>query len=360
MDCCLDNEDDIQLTTPRPARKRRGRPKLTEEARAKKARSAIPEDLQQLSLAFESASKQAIGTLFNTSEAIPLYLPLIDKFKAISEKIQSAISKSYLGFHALIIILQITLITSCSHVIKDGPPNYFVDETKVPNAIPKAEPLAKYGNMPFYRVSGKRYYTLKSSKNYDEIGTASWYGVKFHHQRTSSGEWYNMLGMTAAHKTLPLPTYVEVTNLKNHRKVIVKVNDRGPFATNRIIDLSYVAAKKLGMIGPGTTHVRVRAINPKATNQSLANNTESNTSFFKNWFSSNDAVYLQVGAFRERANALRLKHRLASILKAPIDISNLNERYSLYQVRVGPIYDVATAEKISHKLRRLGIKSNRI
>jgi len=155
------------------------------------------------------------------------------------------------------------LLSSCSHMSRqDGPPNFYVDETKIPNAVPKVEARAKYGNMPSYVVFGRRYYTMSSSKHYEAIGTASWYGTKFHSHRTSSGERYNMLAMTAAHKTLPLPTYVEVTNLKNNRKIIVKVNDRGPFESNRLIDLSYVAAKKLGMLGHGTARVKVAAIDP--------------------------------------------------------------------------------------------------
>jgi len=162
----------------------------------------------------------------------------------------------------LLISILILILNSCSHTRPDGPPNYNVDVSKIPNAVPKSEPLAKYGNYKSYIVRGKRYYTLKNSHHYNEVGTASWYGTKFHTRKTSSGERYNMLSMTAAHKTLPLPTYVEVTNLKNKRKVIVKINDRGPFASNRIIDLSYVAAKKLGMLGHGTTKVRVKAISP--------------------------------------------------------------------------------------------------
>src|SRR3990167_8137983 len=158
------------------------------------------------------------------------------------------------------IFFMVTSLISCTHTRRgDGPPNYAVDVSRIPNAAPKPEPLAKYGNMHSYKVSGKRYYPMKSSHHFEQTGVASWYGTKFHERRTSSGEKYDMLGMTAAHKTLPLPTYVEVTNLKNHRRIIVKVNDRGPFASNRIIDLSYVAAKKLGIIGRGTTHVRVKA-----------------------------------------------------------------------------------------------------
>jgi rare lipoprotein A len=245
------------------------------------------------------------------------------------------------------------LLTSCSHIHKkDGPPNFYVDETKIPNATPRAEPLAKYGNMSSYTVRGKRYYTMKSSKHYEAVGNASWYGTLFHGQPTSSRERYDMLGMTAAHKTLPLPTYVEVTNLKNDRTVIVKVNDRGPFAAheNRLIDLSYAAAKKLGMIGHGTAHVRVRAIDPGSYDKPTS------------WFASNKKskdVYLQVGAFRSRSNAQKLKNQLGNLLSVPINISNPSFDSSLYHVQVGPIRDVATVNKISNRLKTLGIKSNK-
>lgn len=111
-----------------------------------------------------------------------------------------------------------------------------------------------------YAQAGKRYRVLHTSKNYTEKGVASWYGPRFNRKRTSTGERFNMYQMTAAHKTLPLPTYVQVTNLTNGRQVIVKVNDRGPFVSNRLIDLSYAAAKKLGMVGRGTAPVSVRAI----------------------------------------------------------------------------------------------------
>lgn len=166
------------------------------------------------------------------------------------------------SFYFFIFILVMLALSSCSTVTHDGPPNFYVDETKIPNAVPKPERLSRIGNQPSYVVKGRRYYVMRSSRNYDQIGVASWYGTAFHARHTSNGERYNMLAMTAAHKTLPLPTYVEVTNLRNQRKIIVKINDRGPFAPNRIIDLSYVAAKKLHMLGPGTALVRVRAINP--------------------------------------------------------------------------------------------------
>jgi rare lipoprotein A len=250
----------------------------------------------------------------------------------------------------LLVIVLMILLTSCSRYHKkDGPPNFYVDETKIGNAVPKAEPLSKYGNMKSYRVFGKRYYTLRSSKNYDQIGVASWYGTQFHSHSTSSGEPYDMLAMTAAHKTLPLPTYVQVTNLKNKRSIIVKVNDRGPFESNRIIDLSYVAAKKLGMLGHGTTRVRVRAIDPRNPNWQAPR-----------WQSYQNArpVYFQVGNFKNKTNAFKLKQRLSSLLKAPVSVRR-SFQSRLYQVHVGPIRDHAAADKIHLRLKDLGIKPNR-
>ena len=301
--------------------------------------------------------------------------------------------------NAIIILLFVMLLSSCGHVAhKDGPPNFYVDETKIPNAVPKPEPLAKYGNMSSYRVFGKRYYTLKSSKNYEAVGVASWYGTLFHARRTSSGEPYNMLAMTAAHKTLPLPTYVEVTNLKNQRKIIVKVNDRGPFESNRLIDLSYVAAKKLGMLGHGTTKVKIKAIDPytydlqqpsfdpllsfdlanaksntrktyasrkvhQTANTQLAKNTddaftEASKPSWQN-IKSNHPMYLQVGAFRNKSHAERLKQRLIAMFQTPVKISNPSANGKLYRVKIGPIKDVAMADKITNRLKGLGIKPNK-
>ncbi len=137
----------------------------------------------------------------------------------------------------------------------------------VPDAVPRVEPLSHYGNPPYYEVFGKRYYVLSSSVAYVERGVASWYGPGFHQVLTSTREPYDMYAMTAAHKTLPLPAYVRVTNLQNGRSIVVRVNDRGPFVGNRIIDLSYTAAAKLDMLRNGTAMVEVRAIDPRAQAQ---------------------------------------------------------------------------------------------
>ena len=144
----------------------------------------------------------------------------------------------------------------------DGAPTGNVDVSRIPDAVPKAELVTRAGNKNPYSVFGKTYHLLPAGSAYREEGTASWYGTKFHGRKTANGETYDMYGMTAAHKTLPIPSYVKVTNLANQRSVIVRVNDRGPFHGDRIIDLSYAAAKKLAYAGPGTARVQVEAIDP--------------------------------------------------------------------------------------------------
>src|SRR5262249_4824092 len=134
------------------------------------------------------------------------------------------------------------------------------DVLNIPDAVPKAEPRGTRGNPPFYEVFGKRYAVMASSEGWVERGTASWYGPGFHAASTSLGEPSDMYGMTAAHKTLPIPCYAEVTNLRNGRRVVVRINDRGPFVGDRIIDLSYTAAAKLDMLLQGTAPVEVRVI----------------------------------------------------------------------------------------------------
>ena len=144
----------------------------------------------------------------------------------------------------------------------DGAPTGDVDVSRIPDAVPKTESVTRAGNKNPYTVFGKTYHLLPAGSAYRAEGMASWYGTKFHGRKTANGETYDMYGMTAAHKTLPIPSYVKVTNLANQRSVIVRVNDRGPFHGNRIIDLSYAAAKKLAYAGPGTARVQVEAIDP--------------------------------------------------------------------------------------------------
>uniref|UniRef100_A0A0Q9YXL7 Endolytic peptidoglycan transglycosylase RlpA n=1 Tax=Candidatus Berkiella aquae TaxID=295108 RepID=A0A0Q9YXL7_9GAMM len=152
-------------------------------------------------------------------------------------------------------------------VADDGPPEDDLDVAHIPNATPQIEPISRYGNPAHYEVFGQRYKTMGDSLGYEAEGTASWYGKKFHGQRTSSGEPYDMYAMTAAHRSLPLPTYAKITNVKNGKEVIVKINDRGPFVKDRLIDLSYAAAKKLGIHATGTGKVKICAIDPVAWNK---------------------------------------------------------------------------------------------
>jgi len=149
-------------------------------------------------------------------------------------------------------------------------PHTAPDVSQIPDAVPRDEPRSAFGNPPFYYVGGHRYVVLPSSNGYSERGVASWYGTEFHGLRTSTGEPYDMFAMTAAHKTLPLPCYARVTNLSNGRSVVVRINDRGPFVANRIIDLSYSAAMRLDMIRNGTAFVEVDVISPAAPSYSAS------------------------------------------------------------------------------------------
>jgi rare lipoprotein A len=224
----------------------------------------------------------------------------------------------------------------------------------VPDAIPRIEPRARTGNPPFYSVFGKRYYVLSSSVGYWERGVASWYGPGFHKVRTSTGERYDMYAMTAAHRTLPLPAYVRVTNLQNGRSVVVRVNDRGPFVGNRIIDLSYSAAAKLDMLRNGTAMVDVRTIEPSPQPPVV---TASNGAPA----AASTALFVQAGAFSDPANAERLAEQLRgrSYGKVFVREDQIAGR-RMYRVRIGPVPDVAEFDRIVAALERAGINDARL
>jgi rare lipoprotein A len=198
---------------------------------------------------------------------------------------------------------------------------------------------------------------MKASNGYIRRGTASWYGTKFHGRRTSSGEPYDMFAMTAAHKTLPLPTYARVTNLRNGRSVVVRINDRGPFHDNRLIDLSYAAAHKLGITATGTAPVEVRAIDPRLPKRPAEIRSLQPTPPA----AADPAVYLQVGAFGSLANAERLRHRLERAAIEPVDISlAMQTENVLYRVRVGPLNSAEATGTLLNSLQSLGINNPRI
>jgi len=238
---------------------------------------------------------------------------------------------------------------------KDSAPSGYFDATNIPNAIPKIEPRSASGNPSSYVVNGKRYYVMRSSKNYRKKGIASWYGKKFHGRSTSSGEKYNMYSMTAAHKSLPLPTYVQVTNLKNKRSIIVKVNDRGPFHANRIIDLSYAAATKLNIISTGTGIVEVEVINPKKFKKTKSTTPKKPITIRKIAATKNDYImYLQVGAFISNTNAQQLLNKLTYKFNNVRINSDASAKSKIYRVQIGPIYSVVEADRLALKVKNMG------
>jgi rare lipoprotein A len=254
-----------------------------------------------------------------------------------------------------------------------------------PQGVPRFEPRSRYGNPPFYDVFGKRYYVLSSSSAYVERGVASWYGPGFHKVRTSTGEIYDMYGMTAAHKTLPLPAYVRVTNLQNGRSIVVRVNDRGPFVGNRIIDLSYTAASRLDMLRSGTAMVEVRALDPgqpirdsAAPLLAAAPTPDATTTVPATASATAGAagaipastppavatpaaaarpiLFLQAGAFADPANAERLAAKLRGGNYGSIFVRNdLIAGRKMYRVRIGPVADVPEFDRIVAALESVGV-----
>lgn len=240
--------------------------------------------------------------------------------------------------------------------IRDSAPSKSPNVANIPDAVPRDEPRSKYGNPAHYEVFGKRYYTLNTSRGYHGKGIASWYGTKFHGKRTSSGEPYDMYAMTAAHKTLPLPSYVEVTNLNNGRKVTVKVNDRGPFHDNRLIDLSYSAATKLGIVSKGTGLVDVRAITVGEAPVETANIPVEYPAVIKPV-----GLYLQVGAFSTSNLAKQLKNKIQRQIGDAVLIAPLHKpKGSLYRVRIGPLASVKYGDALASRLIELGFNDAHI
>jgi len=229
------------------------------------------------------------------------------------------------------------------------------DVLAVPDAVPRLEPRSKYGNPPFYDVLGHRYFVLASSQGYVERGVASWYGPTFHGVNTAMGEPYDMYGMTAAHKTLPLPAYARVTNLRNGRSVVVRINDRGPFVANRLIDLSYTAAAKLDMLRDGTAFVEVRVLTP-----SPGPATPVYDPITRAALAPPATLYIQAGAFASEANARRLLERLRAAGLTSTFVLARPEPQRLYRVRIGPLGSVDEFDALAARLAQLGIPDARL
>lgn len=212
------------------------------------------------------------------------------------------------------------------------------------------------GNPPFYEVFGQRYYVMDSSNGFEERGVASWYGKKFHGRQTSSGVIYDMHAMTAAHKTLPLPTQVRVRNLKNGRSVIVTVNDRGPFVDNRIIDLSFAAATQLDIVSAGTALVEIEAITNQAAQRKVDSTTIATAQEIQDKASADLSLFLQVGAFGDRANAQQLVDQLRdSDFPNAIIRSDAVRVPPIFRVRLGPITNVTEYDQLVERVATLGI-----
>jgi rare lipoprotein A len=270
---------------------------------------------------------------------------------------------------------------------KDGAPWWDVDVSQIQDAVPMPH-YGPYKANP-YTVLGKTYFPISDGRRYSATGTASWYGTKFHGQPTANGEKYDLYGMSAAHKTLPLPTYVKVTNLDNGRTVTLRVNDRGPFYSDRIIDLSFAAAKKLGFAESGTARVKVEGIDPeqwwaqqgrpvpgmmaqpqmaaaKPAN-SIAQPIEQYTpppqqhaaatvpleiDAKKNASPAASGLFLQVGAFANPDAAQLLKDKLSGVVSAPVFISSVvHNQQTLHRVRLGPIDTPDEAMQLEQSVR---------
>lgn len=244
--------------------------------------------------------------------------------------------------------------------IRDGGPRIPPDVSRIPEPVPQREPLARYGNRSPYTVLGRSYHVMQSAEGHQERGIASWYGEKFHARATSSMEPYDMYAFTAAHKTLPLPTYVRVTHLENGRSIVVKVNDRGPFKDDRIIDLSYVAAVKLGMHVQGTARVEVEVLDGGTPLPASAATSVRQAAAMQP--PEGTRPYVQLGSFAEKENAevlLRKLRKEAGLGDVSLQRVKVNGR-RLWRVRLGPQRNMAEAAEQLNRIRALGHTAARI
>lgn len=258
---------------------------------------------------------------------------------------------SGLRHHALLAVMVVMALSACTFGVPIG-------QKSVGSGNVSPVKKSKSGNPSSYVVMGKRYYVLDSSQGFVQRGLASWYGKKFHGRKTSSGEVYNMYAMTAAHKSLPLPTFVRVQNLSNGRSIVVKVNDRGPFVGDRIIDLSYAAAEKLGVIGPGTARVEVSAVN---SGQQDATRPVIRTIPLTENVAADVPLFIQMGSFGNVINAQNLLRELHDANEKAAKVSQLQTGSGLfYRVRVGPLFDIEEANAVILRLNNKGFNASRI
>jgi rare lipoprotein A len=273
---------------------------------------------------------------------------------------------SILRFGFISLRKQMSVLGICALLSACGSPPYRAEQGQVANppnprviadAVPRVEPRSPRGNPESYIVLGKRYFVLPTSQGYTERGIASWYGKQFHGRNTSNGERYNMYAMSAAHKTLPLPTYVQVTNLTNGRKIVVRVNDRGPFHGERIIDLSYSAAEKLGMLGTGTALVEVKALGADGNPTTTVADTAAG---WRDESHLQNRIFIQVGAFTVRYNAEKLLTTLLARFPSAEIRPAQEQSQLLHRVRIGPLSSVAATDQAVAQLQSLGLSDYRV
>ncbi len=227
----------------------------------------------------------------------------------------------------------------------DGAPTHTLRAEDVADAVPRPDPILAAGNASPYSVNGKSYHILSDYRHYRERGTASWYGTRFHGHKTANGEIFDLYAASAAHKTLPIPCYARVTNLANGRSIVVRVNDRGPFHGDRLIDLSYGAALKLGFAQHGTAPVEVEVVDVAGIDD-------------RRQAANGNYRYLQLGAFSSRDSARRLRARSQDVLAQPVVVSTVeSDGGMLYRVRVGPLADNETLKAVQQQLRAAGLDS---
>jgi len=255
----------------------------------------------------------------------------------------------------------VLLLSACAnrggYYKDDGPPDrHPVDMDSIPEPVPRDEPRSRTGNDPYVAL-GQHYVPMREAVDYREKGTASWYGKRFHGKRTSSGEKYDMYKMTAAHRTLPLPSYVRVTNLDNGESIIVRVNDRGPFLHDRLIDLSYAAAHRLGIIATGTGRVRVETVTGAGPRNELARADSGSTAGapVREVSASEERYYVQFGAFSKSANAQTLVRKLQQNGIGFAHILQGDDGY--FRVRSGPFSSSQSAEQILLRGADLGLST---
>lgn len=243
----------------------------------------------------------------------------------------------------------------------DGAPPHAVDFDRIPDAQPRPEPLPSGANKPVYQVWGRQYRVLPSNRGYLERGIASWYGTKFHGRPTSIGEPFDLYKLTAAHRSLPIPSYAEVTNLDTGKRIVVRINDRGPFVDGRLIDLSYAAAGKLGILAQGTGRVEVRAIDTsRPARQAAGPSTPPDAPQTARASAPASPLFLQVGAFDSRYYADRLRWELQKTVSHGILVDHQAQARPPYRVRIGPLRSREQADALGIQLAEMGISDYRL